>query len=325
MRTPEPMTLQMLRAVIVLCAAVLCAPLVSGAQSSPVVVRLGILPGDDNAEPYYAEDTGIFRRAGIAAQIDSTLSGGRVIAAIKAGSIDIGFSNVISVAGEIQHGTALVILAPANIYDASDPGSELVQAPSTDYRTGKDLTGKAIASPSGSGSLGALGPQAWIDQTGGDSRTVRLVTGIPLEKLPAALASHEVDAAEMIEPYKTMLLQKGEIKRLAATFNAIGTKFMGGCWIASAQWVQAHPDAARRFSASMRETAHWANAHRAATAVILTKRLGIAPSILASMSRATYGERLEPALIQPPLDIAAKYGVITPMKAEDLIAGAARL
>jgi hypothetical protein len=38
------------------------------------------------------------------------------------------------------------------------------------------------------------------------------------------------------------------------------------------------------------------------------------------MTRATYGERLTPDLIQPVLDAAAKYGSLKPVKAADLLA-----
>ena len=37
------------------------------------------------------------------------------------------------------------------------------------------------------------------------------------------------------------------------------------------------------------------------------------------MSRTTFVETATPAMIQPPLDAAAKYGVIAPMNAADLL------
>ncbi len=138
------------------------------------------------------------------------LGGANVLRALKAGAIDIGFANVVSLAGELQHGAPLVLLAPGEVYNSASPTSALVQAPATDYRTGSDLNGKTIASPSGKGSLGALGPELWIDKNGGDSKTVTMVTGYALADIPAALASGKLDAAELTEPDREIRQQKGE-------------------------------------------------------------------------------------------------------------------
>jgi NitT/TauT family transport system substrate-binding protein len=292
---------------------------VAQGSGAPAIVRIGMLPGDDNFVPIYAEETGVFRRYALTPQYDLTLSGGRVLEALKAGTVDVGFSNTISIAKEIQNRAPFVLLAPGSLYDAATPSSELVQAPASNFRTGADLNGKIVDSPSGVGSLGALGPQLWIDKTGGDSRTVKLVTGVPLSRVPEALRSGEIDAAEMTEPEKTRMLQHGEIKILAPTFNAVAPKFMIGAWVASRAWVDANPEAARRFAQAMRETAHWANAHRAETAAIITKHLNLEPAVVAAMTRPTYAEEFRPAWIQPTLDLAAKYGVIKPMTANDLL------
>lgn len=300
-----------------LALGIFALPSVALAQSA--VVRIGMLPGDDNSEPIYAEETGVLAKYGLTPQYDLTLSGGRVLEALKAGKIDVGFSNMISIAKEKQGGAALVLLAPASLYDAKTPSSELVQAPSSNFRTGRDLNGKVVDSPSGAGSLGALGPQLWIDKTGGDSRTVKLVTDIPLLKVPEALRSGQIDAAEMTEPEKTRMLQRGEIKILAPTFNAVAPRFMIGAWVASRGWVEANPAAARRFAQAMVETARWANAHRAETAAILTRHLKLEPSVVAAMTRPPYAEEFRAEWIQPTLDLAAKYGVIKPMTASDLL------
>jgi NitT/TauT family transport system substrate-binding protein len=304
---------------IILAATVLAAPGRATAQGASATVRIGMLPGDDNFVPIYAEETGVFARYGLAPKYDLTLSGGRVLEALKAGTVDVGFSNTISIAKEIQGGAPLVLLAAGSLYDAATPSSELVQAPTSNFKTGADLNGKIVDSPSGIGSLGALGPQLWIDKTGGDSRTVKLVTGVPLSKVPEALRSGEIDAAEMTEPEKTRMLQQGEIKILAPTFNAVAPKFMIGAWVASRAWTSANPGAARRFGQAMRETAHWANAHRTETAAIITKHLNLEPAVVAAMTRPTYAEEFRPEWIQPTLDLAAKYGVIKPMKAGDLL------
>jgi hypothetical protein len=47
----------------------------------------------------------------------------------------------------------------------------------------------------------------------------------------------------------------------------------------------------------------------------------IDPAVAALMPRATFAERLNPALIKPVIDVGVKYDVVTPgLRPEELIA-----
>jgi hypothetical protein len=63
----------------------------------------------------------------------------------------------------------------------------------------------------------------------------------------------------------------------------------------------------------------WANTHHAETAAVLAERYHTPPDVLAKMVRAAYPEQLTPALIQPVIDVAARYGVVTPLRADSLL------
>lgn len=62
----------------------------------------------------------------------------------------------------------------------------------------------------------------------------------------------------------------------------------------------------------MRRTARWANAHRAATAAILMRIAKLTPERMQALAahRVVYGETLDPRLVQPLIDAAARYGVV---------------
>jgi NitT/TauT family transport system substrate-binding protein len=311
-------------AVFVLLGLAAGAARQAAGQGLPVV-RVAISDTDLAAEPLYAQETGAFRRAGLNARLsDSKRGGAGVIADIKAGTIDVGFSNLISIAAAVQRGEPVVLIAPAGVHNRNAPVNAIVQAPSTNYRSGADLNGKTISSPSGPGSAGALAPAAWIDQTGGDSRSVHFVTGIAPFDIPAAFREHRIDVAEMGDPDLTILRQRGDVKVLASPFDAIGNGYLLAGFVASKAWVQANPAEARRFVAAMRETARWANTHHPETAVMLSKALKLAPAVVSAMSRTTYAETLTPAIMQPPLDVAAKYGIIKPLNAGELIPDVAK-
>jgi hypothetical protein len=60
----------------------------------------------------------------------------------------------------------------------------------------------------------------------------------------------------------------------------------------------------------IRTTAQWANRNQAATGTILAEHTKIAPELVSTMHRVTYGETRSFAVIQPVIDVMAKYGFI---------------
>jgi ABC-type nitrate/sulfonate/bicarbonate transport system substrate-binding protein len=286
-------------------------------------VRVETSDYDLTSEPYYGEQAGIFARHGITLQFLPAVEGGaNMMRDIAAGKADVGFSNLISIAIQVQNGAPVVLVAPAALHDRASMINALVIAPDSPIHSAKDLNGKNLSSPSGPGSAGALAPAVWIDANGGDSKSVRFVTGIQPLDVPAALAAGKIDAAEIGDPALTILRLRGTVKVLAEPFSAFGIDhFLLGGYVASKPWATAHPEVVHRFMDAMRETARWSNAHRAETAKNLALRLKLTPDVIGAMSRTTFAETLTPETIQPPLDVAARYGLIKPMKAADLLAG----
>jgi ABC-type nitrate/sulfonate/bicarbonate transport system substrate-binding protein len=65
------------------------------------------------------------------------------------------------------------------------------------------------------------------------------------------------------------------------------------------------------------------NAHHAESAPILAKYSKIPAETITHMRRGDFAERFDPALIQPVIDAAAKYGIIAvPFRASEIIFGA---
>jgi NitT/TauT family transport system substrate-binding protein len=309
----------LLAASALLAAAFLLAPRMTAADT-PAVIRIETSDYDLSAEPYYGVAAGIFARHGITLQFLPAVEGGaNMIRDVGADKADIGFSNLISIASAVQSGRPIVLIAPAGLYERKEPVNAIVVAPNSPIRSARDLNGKNISSPSGPGSAGALAPAAWIDQNGGDSTSVHFVTGIAPMDLPAALNAGTVAAGEVGDPQLTLLRQRGDVRVLAAPFDAEGDHYLLAGFVASKAWVAANPGVAQRFVAAMTETARWANAHRTETGKLLASRLKLTPAVTDAMSRTEYAETLTPETIQPPLDVAAKYGLIKPMKANELL------
>ena len=310
----ESMTRARLIGALGAAAAAACVP--GRARAAGARVRIGALPSDVSAQPVYAQMQGFYAHGGLEAEIQTLANGGAIIAAVASGALDVGFGNLTSIAAARQRGIPVKIISPASLYTSKAPVTVLVKARGSNLRSGADLRGKTVAVSTLRGEL-QVGASAWIDKTGGDAAQTRFLE-MPFSTMAAALAVGRVDAAMITEPALTV--HKASVELLSDAYSAIADEFLIGGFVVSDAWARDNADAARRFAAVMAETARWANAHHDQTAEILAKRSGLDESVVRSMTRATYGEKLAADVIQPVLDAAAKYGSLKqPMKAKDLI------
>jgi ABC-type nitrate/sulfonate/bicarbonate transport system substrate-binding protein len=93
---------------------------------------------------------------------------------------------------------------------------------------------------------------------------------------------------------------------LAKPFELIGRRLMIGGWFATSDWQKKNVAAARAFAGVIYETARWANANHDKSALILQKYTKIDDATVRRMVRVTYAESLEPDMIDPTLDLAAR-------------------
>lgn len=299
----------------------LVAVLILAQAPAVTPIRVAVLGNTDASSlPLYAQTAGFFKKHGLDATLSSFNGGGAVVAAVAGGSLDVGFSNVVSAAAAIQRGIPVVVLAPAAIFDEKDrPDNTLVKARGSKLKTGADLNGKTVAVTTLSGTL-QLCAASWIDKTGGDSKTVHFIE-LPNSEMVAALKAGRIDAAMLAEP--TLTQARNDVEEMGDAFAAIAPRWTLGVFVASKAWVRANPDAVHRFVEAMVETARWANTHRADTAKILAPVSHIDPAVFGSMARSRYGDVLSTALLQPPLDAAYKYGQIkAPFDSKQMVAEA---
>jgi NitT/TauT family transport system substrate-binding protein len=290
------------------------------AQDVTAIVRIGVIGyADASSEPLYAQPSGSFKKYGIDAQITPSNGGAAIIAAVAGGSLDVGFSNIVSAADAIERGIPVMMLAPAVVSDDKSNDIVLVKARGSKLKTGADLNGKTIAVTTVSGTT-QLCAASWVDKNGGDSKTLRFVE-IPTSATAVAVKQGRVDAAMLAEPSLTR--GKGDIELLGRACGAIAPQWLSAVFVASKAWVTANPALARRFVAAIVETGRWANTHHAESAKVLGPLTGIEPATFAAMARSEYGDSLTASMIQPVIDVAVKYGQLKePLNANDIVAQA---
>jgi NitT/TauT family transport system substrate-binding protein len=142
------------------------------AQTLPVV-NIGCVPAEELTPVVYAIKAGIFRRLGLDVQITWLTNGAAVAAAVVGGSMDFGHASAFTIITANAKGVPVKIVTPTSLYRPGYPFGILVKKDSS-IRTAADLKDKTVAAVS-IADFSSLFLKAWIDQGGGDSRTLKSV------------------------------------------------------------------------------------------------------------------------------------------------------
>ncbi len=281
------------------------------------VVRVATPAIDSGAQPFFADAMGFFKQAGINVEITKLNSGAAIAAAVAGGAVDIGQSSLISVATAHERGVPVVVIAGCNMFDARLHQNAMVVAANSSLREPRDLIGKTVA-VNALKNITQIGADAWLDRGGVSDAQVRFAE-MPFGVMADAIAAGRIDAAVMAQPELGDALATKNVRVLSYPYESIAKDFLIAGWFANTSWAKTHPDLVKRFAVAMALAGTWANKHPDESAKILAQVSGV--PALAGGPRLIYATSLDPAAIQPLIDVAAKFGALkASFPASDMIA-----
>jgi NitT/TauT family transport system substrate-binding protein len=293
-----------------LTGAAAALPFAVRAQSA-TVLKVGIGMIDTHAQGYYATELGLFKKAGLNVELHQLQFGAIIAAAVAGGELQIGSSNMLSLAAGHQRGIPFVVIAPGAAYDSTVPTEMLVTVRDSAIRAAKDLNGKVIGGIS-IGGLEQLAISAFVDKNGGDSSTLKFVQ-VPTGALVTALQQGRISAADLPEP--ELSAERDNIRILGNTFEGIAPAFLESAWFTTDDWLAKNKDVARRFAGAVVAAGQWAMANPEAAGAIVQKYVGVKSDRV----RTRYGTKLDAASAQIVFDAALRYKLLGTVRASDLM------
>ena len=291
------------------------------AQSQPSLTVIG--PTNDGFKPvYYANRAGLFHKYGVAVEVATIGNGTAAAAALIGGSADIAFTNITAVLVAHSRGLPIQILAPSVMYNSANGTTAMLVAQDSPISTARDLNGKTLGSLTlGDNTYAAI--LAWIDQHGGDSRSVKVIE-VPQSLAAHALEDGRVSAVVLNEPVVSQAIATGKVRLLAHPQDAIAPRFESAVYAVMAPAAEKNADAMSRFARAIHESALYTSTHLPETVDLVASYSGVAADVLAHSVRMTDPEYIEPQYVQPVIDVLVKYGIIQrPFPAREVISALA--
>src|SRR5262249_10348869 len=129
--------------------------------------------------------------------------------------------------------------------DAPPDSATLMVPVDSPIKGPRDLEGKRMAVDA-VGGIGWTYTSALTEQAGGGPKKIQFVE-LPFPQMPDALLNNQVDAAQISEPGRSLILKTGRVTALAYPIIEVQPGAEISHVIAKADWVQSHPETLRRF------------------------------------------------------------------------------
>jgi ABC-type nitrate/sulfonate/bicarbonate transport system substrate-binding protein len=289
-------------------AAAAFVPTVVSAQGAPAlgVLRLGTPPSTNSTPIVYGLKLGLFARAGLDVQITKATSGAAVAAAVIGGAADLGNSSTMTLFEAHDHGVPITLVVPTQIYNPQSPNGAFIVLKDAPLNSGKDWENQTVGIAA-QGDIGSVALRSWIDQRGGDSKTLKFAE-VPATAAAVAVEERRVVAGEITHPALGAALASGKF-RAVTVFDVFG-RFAASAWFTTKENSAKRPEAIKAFCRAYAEAATLCNARPADTVEAVAEFTGQTPALIRSIPAPQFGPRLEITQFQLAIDIGAKYGAI---------------
>ena len=276
-------------------------------QTASTAMVVAPLAGPDVVGLYYAKEQGWFRQAGIDVSIQPVTNGSAGLAALVGGSVQVAYTNVFSLSVAHSKGIPAVMIAPGAGYHAPAAISLLLVPPDSSITHVKELAGKTVAVPL-IGDMNTLGLYSLLEQAGVQRTDVHFIE-MPPASIVSALQTKRVDAGAVYEPFSSAAVAQGA-RPLARPYDGIAPNFIIVGWTVDRTWATNNRAQVAAFANVLNRGNQYGNAHYQDLIPMISGFSKIPADVLGKIAYPTVPTSLAPALIQPVIDLAAKYQAI---------------
>lgn len=275
--------------------------------SGPDKVKVGVIPIVDVSPIYLGKAKGFFTKQNIDLSLEQAQGGAAIVPAVVSGQYQFGFSNVVSLM--LGQSKNVPIKAVANGNNATADAAKdfsglLVKDPA--ITRPKDLEGKTVASNTLK-NIVDTSVKDLVRKDGGDPSKVKFVE-IAFPDMAAALDANRVQAIFVVEPFLTSAKAKGW--KQIGSFAAVSPSMQISAYFTSQQLLGEKPDLVKRFTAAMKESLTYADAHPDEVRQVVTTYTTIKAEAAAAMTLPKFAADMDKASLDTMSNLLVQEGLL---------------
>jgi NitT/TauT family transport system substrate-binding protein len=151
--------------------------------------------------------------------------------------------------------------------------------------------------------------RASVRKAGGDPKQVKFAA-LPFPEQPAALASGQVDAVFVVEPFQQAVLADGG-RKIASSYVDAAPDLTVAMYFASQQLIGENPDLVKRFTDAMQESLSYADSHPDEAREIIASYTEIAPEVIEKVTLPKWPADINTDSVRELADLALEDGLLS--------------
>jgi NitT/TauT family transport system substrate-binding protein len=272
-------------------------------------VNVGIMRIGDLSPFFLAVEKGFFKGVNLDVNLASMVGGAAIMPALASGSINIGWSNVISIfQGHLQGFDFRFVANGAINKRGTNDIFGLCVGPDSPIKSARDLSGKTVAVNTLRNIMHATTAR-WIDSNGGNSSTVKWVE-LPFPQMASALVNRKIDAYGSPEPFITVPVENKQARLLGRQLGAIAPRLLIASYFGSEAWISKNVPLVRGFVEALTRGIDAHNADPEEAKAVLAKNTKLKPEFFKTMPLPAFEKKLLVSDLQPMIEVALRYKFI---------------
>jgi len=173
----------------------------------------------------------------------------------------------------------------------------------------EDLKGRSVGIYP-SGCINHLSMYALADKHNLDINDFKLIV-IPFSQMEDALKKGIVDAILAVEPIRSQCISHRAARYLDKSIHeSFGEEITVATWFAKKSWVETNPQKVRGFIKALNKAIDFMESNINTVMLFLLNNTELTPDLVREITLPAFSKEFEPSMIQPMIDLAAKYKFI---------------
>jgi len=257
-------------------------------QSQSICV--GYIPIADCAQLYAALDLGYFTEQGLDVELISMAGGAKILEALTSGSVDVAFSNVVSLLLARSAGLPFVAVTGGPVEDKEHVEHAILVRKDSNLARPKDLEGKTIALNTRK-NIDELFVRRYLTHHQVDLDKVTFVE-VPFPRMESVLLAGKIDAIAAIEPFVTFAKQHGQVSVLGYNYVELEERIQISSYNVHEDWLSANPVAAQGFCNALAKATDYILAHDKETRELVSKHTKLDDAQVQQITLPTFSKTL---------------------------------
>lgn len=275
-------------------------------------VTLGLVPVADFVTAYIAQDEGYFADEGLEVKMEVMQNAAAIVPGVMNGQVHFGTAAISPLISASEQGLPVVIVAnaadvPLAVED--DPTAILVK-PDSGIASPKDLEGKVVAVNALQAAVELVVSQS-VENDGGDPSEVTYVA-MPFPDMAAALERGDIDAAGVIEPFRSSGLAAGFVSIASPFHEVLVPGKSHAVYFSSKQFIAEAPNTVAAFDRALRRASETANENPELVREMLQKYGNLPAEVTERINLPGYSPEPSSEAIERYISVMEAQGFIAP-------------